>query len=154
MYPLCAPIALAAMIIPSMTECGSPSSTERSMKAPGSPSSALQTMYLTGSFCAAANDHLRPVGKPAPPRPRKPESLTSLTISSGVISKSALRSALYPPAPSYSAIDSGSMKPQLRSTMRTWGPWRGASEPPDAPPGSRRSATCSSSTPPPRMSSR
>ncbi len=33
--------------MPSITECGSPSSTERSMNAPGSPSSALQRMYLT-----------------------------------------------------------------------------------------------------------
>ena len=63
------------MIMPSMTECGSPSSTERSMNAPGSPSSALQTTYLTSPFCAAANDHLSPVGKPAPPRPREPRSL-------------------------------------------------------------------------------
>ncbi len=35
------------MAMPSITLCGSPSSTERSMKAPGSPSSALQRMYLT-----------------------------------------------------------------------------------------------------------
>ena len=40
----CAPIAKAAMIMPSITECGLPSSTERSMKAPGSPSSPLQMM--------------------------------------------------------------------------------------------------------------
>ena len=33
----------AAMAMPSITLCGSPSSTLRSMKAPGSPSSALQT---------------------------------------------------------------------------------------------------------------
>ena len=64
------------------------------MKAPGSPSSPLQTMYFTGSsVCAATCAHFLPVGKPAPPRPRRPESLTTCTISSGCISNSALASA-------------------------------------------------------------
>ena len=39
--PWCAPTAYPPMIIPSITECGSPSMMERSMNAPGSPSSPL-----------------------------------------------------------------------------------------------------------------
>ena len=54
-------------------QCGLPSSTERSMKAPGSPSSALQMMYLRSPAARGVNRHLRPVEKPAPPRPRRPE---------------------------------------------------------------------------------
>ena len=55
------------------------------MNAPGSPSSALQQTYLTSPCDAFANDHLRPVGKPAPPLPRKPDANISLMTSSGVI---------------------------------------------------------------------
>ena len=56
-------MALPQMIIPSSTEWGSPSRTDRSMKAPGSPSSALQTTYLTSLFCLAAKDHFEPGGE-------------------------------------------------------------------------------------------
>ena len=63
------------------------------MNAPGSPSSALQMTYL-GKFCERrANSHFRPVRKPAPPRPRSPESFISRSTSSGVISLSTLPSA-------------------------------------------------------------
>ena len=51
-----------AIIMPSITACGSPSSTERSMNAPGSPSSALQMTYLTSASTRRAKSHLRPVG--------------------------------------------------------------------------------------------
>jgi hypothetical protein len=86
-------MALAAMVMPSTTEWGSASSTERSMKAPGSPSSALQSTYLTSPGAAAQNSHFKPVGNPAPPRPRRPEAFISATIPSGVISVSALAMA-------------------------------------------------------------
>src|SRR5208283_2102259 len=47
--------------------------------------------------------HFTPVGNAAPPRPRRFEFLTSLIISSVVMSNSALRSALYPPLPTYTS---------------------------------------------------
>ena len=59
------------------------------MNAPGSPSSPLQTTYLTFSFCPATCDHFLPVGNPAPPRPRSPESNTLFITASGVISNTA-----------------------------------------------------------------
>ena len=114
-------LANAPSNMPSMTRCGSPSSTERSMKAPGSPSSALQTRYF-GVFCwARVSCHLRPVGKPPPPRPRSPAFSTSLsTISPLSPAASALASAPYPPRATYSSRASGSMRPQFCSTMRRW----------------------------------
>ena len=45
----------------------------RSAKVPLSPSSALQTMYFCGAWVCATVRHLMPVGKPAPPRPRRPD---------------------------------------------------------------------------------
>ena len=63
------------------------------MNAPGSPSSPLQMTYFTSPGDCCANFHLAPVGKPAPPRPRSPESSISTTIASGVIVVSALRAA-------------------------------------------------------------
>ena len=63
------------------------------MNAPGSPSSALQMRYFSSLLDALANFHLTPVGNPAPPRPRMPESVTSSMICSGVFSLSAMRAA-------------------------------------------------------------
>ena len=60
MIPCDAPIAYAAMIMPSMMACGVPSSRLRSMKAPGSPSSALQTRYFGEPVGLAAEAPLDP----------------------------------------------------------------------------------------------
>ena len=80
-----APIAYAAMSIPSMSECGSPSMTARSMNAPGSPSSALQIRYFSVPADLRAAFHLNHVGNPAPPRPARPDTLISSITCSGVI---------------------------------------------------------------------
>ena len=63
---------------------------ERSMNAPGSPSSPLQTTYFTSDTLRRTLSHLRPAGKPPPPRPRRPESEISLQIASGVMGNLSL----------------------------------------------------------------
>ena len=55
------------------------------MNAPGSPSSALQMTYFLALWRTRATSHLRPVGKPPPPRPRRPDLLISTQIASGAI---------------------------------------------------------------------
>ena len=71
--------------------CGLFCMSSRSLKVPGSDSSALQARYLAISPWGR-NDTLRPVGKPAPPRPLMPESLIWVVTSSGDMA-SAWRSA-------------------------------------------------------------
>ncbi len=65
----------------------------RSLKVPGSPSSALQMMYFWSAFSAAQKFHFMPVGKPAPPRPLRAESLTVSTMSPREMASAALRPA-------------------------------------------------------------
>ena len=78
------------MMAPSTRKCGVVISSGMSLQVPGSDSSALMTRYFGFVEVWSMNDHLVPVGKPAPPRPRRPESLISAITSSGVMS-SALR---------------------------------------------------------------
>ena len=76
----------------------------RSLRVPGSPSAALTTTIVarTSEAKPATLRHLRPVGKPAPPRPRSPDA----SISSMIASRSTARafsSPRPPPAFSYSS---------------------------------------------------
>ena len=68
----------------------------RSAKVPLSPSSALQHTNFSSPGAPSTVFHLMPAGKPAPPRPRSPDSVTSATTSAGVSSR-ALRSPRRPP---------------------------------------------------------
>ena len=63
----------APMVMPSNTRSANSERITRSLKVPGSPSSALQTTYFVRPATSAASSHFRLVGKPAPPRPRRPE---------------------------------------------------------------------------------
>ena len=79
------------MIAPSTRKCGVVSSRGMSLQVPGSDSSALITRYFGLADVRSMNDHLVPVGNPAPPRPRRPDSLTSAITSSGVMDNALRR---------------------------------------------------------------
>ena len=64
-----------------MIWCGSRSMSMWSLNVAGSLSSPLTTRYLVGA-CRSI-DHLRPAGKPAPPRPSRLALLTSAATSAG-----------------------------------------------------------------------
>ena len=54
-----------------------------SLKVAGSLSSPFTTRYVVGAWRSI--DHLRPAGKPAPPRPSRLALLTSAATSAGAI---------------------------------------------------------------------
>ena len=64
-----------------------------SLQVPGSLSSPLTRTYFGLVACLGTKDHFMPVGKPAPPRPRRFEAFISLMIHSGPCAM-ALRSGL------------------------------------------------------------
>jgi hypothetical protein len=75
--------------MPSISRCGIFCMSSRSLKVPGSDSSALQTKYLSMAPLGM-KEAFMPMEKPAPPRPRRPDALSSSTSASGGI-VSALR---------------------------------------------------------------
>ena len=72
--------------MPSTSACGLKRRMSRSWQVPGSLSSELQTAYFCIGALRGMKDHLVPVGKPAPPRPRRPLALTASMTCSRVIS--------------------------------------------------------------------
>src|ERR1700753_348223 len=120
MYPVCDPTAIAAIMTPSITEWGSCSKIRRSLQVPGSLSSPLVSTYLGLADCLGTNDHFKPVGKPAPPRPRRFEAFISLMMPSGP-SSIHLRMEVYPSSSRYLSIEVAPLPKRYEITFTSSG---------------------------------
>ena len=122
MKPSCAPVAMAASSMPSITAKGSCSRMARSLKQPGSPSSALHTMVLGVPGASRTACHFRPVGNPAPPRPAKLLSVRVWMTKSGPRSQARRADA----KPSPVSYPSKVFRPGSRMRSKTHsGSWAG-----------------------------
>ena len=93
MKAVLARIANDEMITPSTRTWGEAIMSGVSLQVPGSDSSALTTRYFGFGLSCGMKDHFIPVGNPAPPRPRRPESFTAAMMSSCAIVSAFLSEA-------------------------------------------------------------
>src|SRR4029078_10839136 len=100
MNALFARIANELMITPSTSTWGLAIISGMSLQGTGSGSSAFTTRDFGLGLSCGMNDHFMRVGKPAPPRPRRPDSLTASMIAPGSMPRAVL-SAPEPPLPDY-----------------------------------------------------
>ena len=91
--PLSAPTTNPPSAIPSTSRCGRSSMITRSLNVPGSLSSALHTTYFGTVSSRRTSFHLSPVGKPAPPIPRRPALSSTSTMRSRAESADSSASA-------------------------------------------------------------
>src|SRR5579859_7501987 len=120
MKPILEPMARPAMITPSITEWGSCSKMRRSLQVPGSLSSPLTSTYFGFADCLGTNDHFIPVGKPAPPRPRRFEAFISAMMPSAP-SSIALRADLYPSSSRYLSMSVAPLPKRYEITLTSSG---------------------------------
>ena len=75
MKPIFAPMARPAIMVPSITACGSCRKITWSLQVPGSLSSPLTRTYFGLSDCLGTNDHFMPGGKARAAAPAQPGGL-------------------------------------------------------------------------------
>src|SRR5215831_10703502 len=106
-------MAYEASKMPSSKRCGLRAMSSRSLKVPGSDSSAFTARYLGLGLSLGTKLHFIPVGKPAPPRPRRLLFFTSSMTWAGCM-PSTFSSVRYPPLLRYASSVQEFGCPQLR----------------------------------------